>query len=132
MCAQIHFLHSVQYVIFFFCCHNLVHLSCHLILHRLYQTPLQPSQISQRAQLLNKLSAVTTSLASTTSSMVTPQQAASAQCVQSALSAMQDLNSRSDILIICHARKSDESREFNKQFRRVCEGVQDSEHQKDE
>ena len=64
--------------------------------------------------------------------MVTPQQAASAQCLQSALAAMQDVSSRGDVPIIRHARNSDESREFNDQFRQVCEGLQDSEHQKDE
>ena len=64
--------------------------------------------------------------------MVTPQQEASAQCLQSAPAAVQDLNSRGDVPIIRHAKNSDQAREFNNQFRRVCDQVQDSGHQKDE
>ena len=83
------------------------------------------------AQLLSKLSAVAALLALSASSMVTPQQAASAQCLQASLAAMQELNSRSDIPIIRNARSAEESRQFNDKFGRVCDRVQDSEHQKD-
>ena len=83
-------------------------------------------------QLLSKLSAATASLASLVSSMATPQHTASAQFLQASLAALQELNTRQDIPVIRNARSAVQSPRLSDEFRRVIEGVQDSEHQREE
>ena len=83
-------------------------------------------------QLLNKLSAVPASLATSASSMTTQHQAASAQCLQASLAALPELNSRNDVPITRNVRSAEASNQFNDELRQVCEGVRDSEHQRED